>query len=106
MQAVFSAPSETAGSLASGLLESIIRASLILFLRLVDAGPHQDLSPTGPQLELPQLEIARPRRPPKYIRDAVPFLLAEHQHWPLGSILSSRPPHPLLPSLRHDAPNS
>src|SRR5215217_3767929 len=64
-----------------GLLESFISgALLILFLRLVDAHHHEDLSGTAPQLELPNLEVVRPRRPPKYIPHGAPFLLAEREH--------------------------
>src|ERR687886_1949615 len=99
MQAVLAA----AGGLARawGFLESftgtalcggVPTLSLILFLRLVDAGSNGDLSRTGQELELAYLEVARPGRPLKYIRDAAPFLLAEREHGALAHLL----PLPLL----------
>src|SRR5919112_4548769 len=88
MQAVL-VPSDLEGAAlaprAPGLREIVaVRggtvASLIVFLRLVDADSHGDLSGTALELELPYLEEARPRRPPKYIRDGVPFLLPHHKY--------------------------
>src|SRR5215218_4373123 len=67
--------------------------SLIVFLRLVDAGSHGDLSRTALELEFPYLEVARPRRPPKYSRDGASFLLPYRKHRPIAQ----PPPHPLLP---------
>src|SRR5918997_2354360 len=82
-----------------GFVESfIIGALLILLLRLVDARPHGDLSGTAPQLELPDLEVARPRRPPKYIRHGAPFFLTEGEHGPFGH--HSTRPLPPTPDLR------
>src|SRR5215208_1379325 len=91
MQAVL-VPSDPEGAVlaarAPGLREIVTRvavggvavASLIVFLRLVDADSHGDLSGTALELELPYLEEARPRRSPKYIRDGVPFLLPHHKY--------------------------
>src|SRR5918997_971842 len=68
-----------------GFVESfIIGALLILLLRLVDARPHGDLSGTAPQLELPDLEVASPRRTPKYIRHGTLFFLTEREHRPFS----------------------
>src|SRR5215208_7490501 len=68
-------------------------ASLIVFLRLVDAGSHGDLSRTALELEFPYLEVARPRRPPKYSRDGASFLLPYRKH----RSIARAPPYPLLP---------
>src|SRR5918997_6670515 len=82
MQAVLLPTRDPAGW---GFVESfIIGALLILLLRLVDARPHGDLSGTAPQLELSDLEVARPRRPPKYIRHGAPFFLTEGEHRPFS----------------------
>src|SRR5919206_1715653 len=100
MHAVLAAALPCGLAEGSGFLESFIgtavcslrSVSLILFLRLVDAGSHGDLSGTGQELGLPNLKVARPGRPPKYIRDGAPFLLAEREH---GSV-ANRHPRPLL----------
>src|SRR5918997_2809953 len=109
MHAVF-VPSEAPGATKPprGFLENGIgatvggvpAASLILVLRLVDAGSHGDLSRTAPKLDLPQLQVASPRRPPKYIRDATLVLLTDHEHRPIAhtpSPLALRPDRPTLP---------
>src|SRR5829696_1095148 len=105
MQAVLVSPGGEGGLPASqgppGFLEIrtgvgvVWAASLMVFLRFVDAGLHGNLSGTALEPELPGLEVTRPRRPPKYIRDGAPFLLAQREH---RSVLR-RPPLPPLPRL-------
>src|SRR5919112_5011218 len=105
MQAVL-VPSDLEGAdlapRAPGLREivavsGVTVASLIVFLRLVDADSHGDLSGTALELELPYLEDARPRRPPKYIRDGAPFLLPHHNHRTIfDRTIFDPPPVPLL----------
>src|SRR5215216_4186651 len=60
-------------------VRGVSTVSLILFLRLVDVGSHGDLTRADRELDLPELEVARPRRPLKYIRHSASFLLAERE---------------------------
>src|SRR5215203_368215 len=88
IQAVLASPDgkgDPRASLPPGFLEiqtwvggvwALWAASLIGFLRLVDAGLHGDLSGTALEPELPDLKVASPRRPPKYIHHGTLFLLA------------------------------
>src|SRR3712207_5067018 len=45
-------------------VRGVCAVSLIVFLRLVDAGSQRDLARATLQLEVARLEVARPRRPP------------------------------------------
>src|SRR5918994_4043438 len=113
IQAVLASPDGTSpdetgdprASLPPGFLEiqtwvvgvwALWAASLIIFLRLVDGGLHRDLSGTALEPELPDLKVASPRRPPKYIYHGALFLLAEREHRALPRN-PTRPPRLPLP---------
>src|SRR5919112_2666556 len=53
---------------------------LILFLRLVDSAAKGDLTPAALDLEVLDLQIPGPGRPPEYIRDPCPVFVPEHEY--------------------------
>src|SRR5215216_2598456 len=108
MQAVL-APSGTPRGLSPGpgfletrtgvTVRGVSTVSLILFLRLVDAGSHADLTRADLELDLPNLEVAGPRRPPKYSRHGASFFLSQREHRPIAQPRTGLLPSPCYSSI-------
>src|SRR5215208_4206182 len=60
------------GLLESGMGAVVFVVLLILFLRLVDSGSEGDLPRTALEPQLFDLHVPGPRRPPEYLRHALP----------------------------------